>query len=104
MLKEFDENRPHLSDDVREQVELQIKYEGYIKKQQEQIENMRRLENKSMPEDIDYTSVRGLRLEAAEKLNRQKPENLGQASRISGVSPADVSVLAVWIEQKGRLL
>lgn len=103
MLKEFDENRPHLSDEVREQVELQIKYEGYIKKQQEQIENMRRLENKSLPEDIDYTSVRGLRLEAAEKLNRQKPENLGQASRISGVSPADVSVLAVLVEQKGRL-
>lgn len=102
ILKEFDESRPDLSDEVREQVELQIKYEGYIQKQQEQIEIMRKLENKQLPDDVDYFSVRGLRIEASEKLNKQKPENLGQASRISGVSPADVSVLAVWLEQKGR--
>lgn len=101
VLKQFDEQRPVLPPEVREQVELQIKYEGYIQKQMEQIEIMRRLEGKSLPENIDYSEIRGLRLEAAEKLNKQKPENIGQASRISGVSPADVSVLAVWLEQKG---
>lgn len=100
-LTQFDEQRPVLPPEVREQVELQIKYEGYIQKQMEQIEIMRRLEGKSLPENIDYSEIRGLRLEAAEKLNKQKPENIGQASRISGVSPADVSVLAVWLEQKG---
>lgn len=101
ILAEYDFDRPALAPDVREQVELQIKYEGYIKKQQEQIEIMRRLEVKALPEDADYSQIRGLRLEAAEKLNKQKPENISQASRISGVSPADVSVLAVWLEQKG---
>lgn len=101
ILKEFDEQRPDLPFEVREQVELQIKYEGYIEKQMEQIEIMRKLEGKALPDDIDYSEIRGLRLEAAEKLNKQKPENIGQASRISGVSPADVSVLAVWLEQKG---
>jgi tRNA uridine 5-carboxymethylaminomethyl modification enzyme len=101
MLKEFDEQRPELPFEVREQIELQIKYEGYIEKQMEQIEIMRKLEGKALPDNIDYSEIRGLRLEAAEKLNRQKPENIGQASRISGVSPADVSVLAVWLEQKG---
>ena len=101
MLNEFDEQRPELPFEVREQVELQIKYEGYIEKQMEQIEIMRKLEGKALPDDIDYSEIRGLRLEAVEKLNRQKPENIGQASRISGVSPADVSVLAVWLEQKG---
>lgn len=100
-LKGFDEQRPELPFEVREQVELQIKYEGYIQKQMEQIEIMRKLEGKSLPDNIDYSEIRGLRLEAAEKLNKQKPENIGQASRISGVSPADVSVLAVWLEQKG---
>lgn len=101
ILMEFDQQRPELPFEVREQVELQIKYEGYIQKQMEQIEIMRKLEGKALPEDIDYSEIRGLRLEAAEKLNKQKPENIGQASRISGVSPADVSVLAVWLEQKG---
>lgn len=103
ILEKFDKERPDLPSDVKEQVELQIKYEGYIQKQCEQIEIMRRLESKSLPEDIDYSRIRGLRLEAAEKLNKRKPENIGQASRISGVSPADVSVLAVWLEQKGRM-
>lgn len=101
MLIEFDADRPELPDDVREQVDLQVKYEGYIQNQLEQIEIMRRLENKALTEDVDYSLIRGLRLEAAEKLNKHKPQNIGQASRISGVSPADVSVLAVWLEQKG---
>ena len=102
MLKEFDSERPELSFEVKEQVELQIKYEGYIKKQEEQIALMRKMESKKLPEDADYSAIKGLRLEAAEKLNKHKPENIGQASRISGVSPADASVLAVWLEQKGR--
>lgn len=103
MLAEFDNERPKLDFEVREQVELQIKYEGYIAKQMEQIEIMRKMESKKLPSDLDYSSIRGLRLEAIEKLNKQKPENIGQASRISGVSPADASVLAVWLEQQGRL-
>ena len=102
MLKEFDSERQELPFEVKEQVELQIKYEGYIKKQEEQIALMRKMESKKLPEDVDYNTIRGLRLEAAEKLNKHKPENIGQASRISGVSPADASVLAVWLEQKGR--
>lgn len=102
MLEEFDVNRPKLDFEVREQVEVQIKYEGYIPKQLEQIENMRKMESKKLPEDLDYKTVYGLRLEAIEKLNKQKPENIGQASRISGVSPADVSVLMVWLEQQRR--
>lgn len=103
MLAEFDTERPELDFEVREQVELQIKYEGYIAKQMEQIEIMRKMESKKLPSDLDYSNIRGLRLEAIEKLNKQKPENIGQASRISGVSPADASVLAVWLEQQGRL-
>ena len=102
MLAEFDTERPELDFEVREQVELQIKYEGYIAKQMEQIEIMRKMESKKLPSDLDYSNIRGLRLEAIEKLNKQKPENIGQASRISGVSPADASVLAVWLEQQGR--
>ncbi|MBE6858025.1 MAG: tRNA uridine-5-carboxymethylaminomethyl(34) synthesis enzyme MnmG [Ruminococcus sp.] len=99
-LKRFDPNRPELSDEVCEQVELEIKYEGYISKQLAQIEQMRRFENKKMPENTDYSRIRGLRLEAAEKLNRVKPLSLGQASRISGVSPADINLLAVWLHQE----
>lgn len=96
MLAPYDAQRPALSNVIGEQVEIQIKYEGYIEKQMAQIERMRKLEEKKLPEDIDYTTIRGLRLEAAEKLNAHRPANLGQASRISGVSPADVSVLMVW--------
>ncbi len=92
-----DPERPDLPYDVCEQVELQIKYKGYIDRQFAQVEQMRRLENKSLPVDIDYRDVYGLRLEAVEKLNRIKPVSLGQASRISGVSPADISMLAVWL-------
>lgn len=99
-LKRFDPNRPELSDEVCEQVELEIKYEGYISKQLAQIDQMRKLEDKKMPENTDYSRIRGLRLEAAEKLNRVKPLSLGQASRISGVSPADINLLAVWLHQE----
>lgn len=100
MLEKFDANRPELSFEVCEQVELQIKYEGYISKQLLQIEQMRKLEQRKLPKDTDYSQIRGLRLEAAEKLNKVKPISIGQASRISGVSPADVSLLIVWLEQR----
>ncbi|MCI6890169.1 MAG: tRNA uridine-5-carboxymethylaminomethyl(34) synthesis enzyme MnmG [Ruminococcus sp.] len=100
MLEKFDVNRPELSFEVCEQVELQIKYEGYISKQLLQIEQMRKLEQRKLPKDTDYSQIRGLRLEAAEKLNKVKPISIGQASRISGVSPADVSLLIVWLEQR----
>ena len=102
MLERFDVNRPSFDNEVREQVEVQIKYEGYIPKQLEQIENMRKMESKMLPDDFDYNNIYGLRLEAIEKLNKQQPRNIGQASRISGVSPADVSVLMVWLEQQRR--
>ncbi len=99
-LAEFDPQRPQLPYDVCEQVELQIKYEGYISKQLQQIEQMRKLEEKKLPKNADYTSVYGLRLEAVEKLNKIQPVSIGQASRISGVSPADVSLLVVWLSQQ----
>ncbi|MBQ7013340.1 MAG: tRNA uridine-5-carboxymethylaminomethyl(34) synthesis enzyme MnmG [Oscillospiraceae bacterium] len=99
MLAPFDADRPSLSPEVQEQVEIQIKYEGYIQRQNLQIEQARKLEEKKLPIDLDYQTVRGLRLEAAEKLNQRKPLSIGQASRISGVSPADITVLHVWLEQ-----
>ena len=99
-LAPFDDSRPDFPDDVREQVELSVKYEGYIKIQLEQIESMRKLESKPLPIDTDYATIRGLRLEAAEKLNRIRPINLGQASRISGVNPADISVLLIWLNSR----
>ena len=102
-LAPYDVSRETLPADVCEQVELQIKYEGYISKQMDQIEQMRKLESKKLPESMDYSRIRGLRLEAAEKLNKIKPVSIGQASRISGVSPADVSMLVVWLHgQKGE--
>ena len=103
LLAPFDKNRPQLDREVTEQVELQIKYDGYIKIQLEQVEAMRRLESKSLPADLDYNTVGSLRLEAVEKLNKIKPLSVGQASRISGVNPADVGVLLVWLEQNRRL-
>ena len=78
-------------------LEIELKYSGYIKIQQEQIEKMRRLEEKKLPADVDYKSIKGLRLEAQEKLNKFRPLNVGQAGRISGVNPADVSVLLIWL-------
>ena len=99
-LAPFDLERPSLPDEVTEQVEIQIKYEGYIQKQLMQVEQMRRLESKQLPEQLDYTRVRGLRLEAIEKLQRVHPYSIGQASRISGVSPADISVLLIYLESR----
>lgn len=97
ILAEFDKARPELSKDVCQKVETEIKYEGYISRQQAQVNEMLRLENKAIPQDIDYNNVYGLRLEAIEKLNKIRPTNIGQASRISGVSPADVSVLLIYL-------
>lgn len=96
----FDINRPELPYDVCEQVELQIKYKGYIEKQMLQIEQAQKLEKKLLPKDTDYSQIHGLRLEAVEKLNKVKPVSIGQASRISGVSPADVSMLIVWLKKE----
>ncbi len=96
----FDINRPQLPFDVCEQVELQIKYKGYIEKQLVQIEQAQKLEKKLLPINMDYSQIHGLRLEAAEKLNKVKPVSIGQASRISGVSPADVSMLIVWLKKE----
>ncbi|MEE1392557.1 MAG: tRNA uridine-5-carboxymethylaminomethyl(34) synthesis enzyme MnmG [Negativibacillus sp.] len=98
-LAPFDLERPELPDEVTEQVEIQIKYEGYIQKQLIQVEQMRRLESRKLPETMNYTQVRGLRLEAIEKLQRVRPHSIGQASRISGVSPADISVLLIYLSQ-----
>ena len=96
-LKEIDTTRPKLSANIFEQIEIEIKYEGYIKRQLAVIEQVRKLEKKILPQDIDYSKVDGLRLEAREKLNKVRPENIGQASRISGVSPADISVLVIYL-------
>ncbi len=100
-LTAVDTDRPTLDALVREQVEVEIKYEGYIRRQQADIDEMRRLENRLLPEDVDYASIVGLRKEAQEKLGKIRPRSIGQASRISGVSPADVSVLIVWLGAKG---
>ncbi|MBQ7039010.1 MAG: tRNA uridine-5-carboxymethylaminomethyl(34) synthesis enzyme MnmG, partial [Clostridia bacterium] len=97
-----DKKREPLSKEVCEQVEIQIKYDGYIKRQLQQIEAFKKMENKKMPEDICYSEIHGLRLEARQKLEKIRPENLGQASRISGVSPADVAVLVIFLEQYRR--
>ena len=94
---------PELADEVRQQVEISITYEGYIQKQLEQVERMEKLEEKLLPEDIDYQQVPSLRDEGREKLEKIRPRSVGQASRISGVSPADVSVLLVWLEQQRRM-
>ena len=99
MLAEFDKERPELPFSVKEKVEVEIKYEGYIARQQAQVNEMLRLEKKLIPEDTDYKNVYGLRLEAVEKLNKVKPANIGQASRISGVSPADISVLLIYLSK-----
>lgn len=99
-LAPFDTERPLLADEVTEQVEIQIKYEGYIQKQLMQVEQMRKLESRLLPENICYEQVRGLRLEAIEKLQRVRPYNIGQASRISGVSPADISVLLIYLSNR----
>ncbi len=93
-----DDDRPDLPKEVFEQVEIMVKYEGYIARQEQQIKEMRRIECKKIPDDIDYKSLKGLRLEAVEKLSKIRPENLGQASRISGVNPADIAALNIILE------
>lgn len=99
-LKTVDAGRPDYPDAVFENVEIELKYLGYIKRQRADIAEMRRIENKILPKNMDYSIITGLRLEAKEKLNRIRPENVGQASRISGVSPADISVLLIWLSAR----
>lgn len=101
-LAPVDTDRPDLPREIFEQVEIAVKYEGYIKKQIDAVERMRRLENKLLPSDVDYGDIIGLRLEAREKLNAVRPLNIGQASRISGVSPADVNVLMIYLAKKAH--
>ena len=100
-LAPFDTERPDLPPEIFEQVEIELKYEGYIKRQQAQINEMRRLEVKLLPKDIDYNAIDGLRLEAREKLSKIRPHSVGQASRISGVSPPDISVLLIYLAKMG---
>ena len=98
-LAPIDEERPKLTKQEKEEVEIQIKYEGYIKMQEAQVERFKKLETKILPENIDYENIKGISLEARQKLNKFKPRSIGQASRISGVSPADISVLLVYLQQ-----
>jgi len=97
----LDGGAPELIDAVREQVEISIKYDGYIKRQQRQLEELVRMENHIIPDDIDYSSLQGLRIEARQKLSDVKPRSLGQATRISGVSPADAAALMVYLKNPG---
>ena len=99
LLDEIDEAREELPKDIKDEVEIMVKYEGYIKMQEEQVVNFKKLEKKLLPEDINYDDVKGIRIEARQKLNKFRPHSIGQASRISGVSPADISVLLVYLEQ-----
>ena len=99
-LKEIDKNRPNLDLQVTREVEIMIKYEGYINLEEKQVENFKKLEKKLLSENIDYNEIKGLRLEARQKLNKIKPYSIGQASRISGVSPADISVLLIYLQTK----
>ena len=99
-LEAIDENRPKLREQVREEVEIQVKYDGYIKMQEAQVEKFKKMEKKLLSEDINYEEIKGISLEARQKLNKHKPHSIGQASRISGVSPADISVLLVYLQTK----
>ena len=101
-LEEIDEDRPKLGEQVREEVEIQVKYDGYIKLQEAQVEKFKKMEKKFLPEDLDYEQIKGISLEARQKLNKHKPHSIGQASRISGVSPADISVLLVYLQTKNN--
>ena len=102
LIKELDKDRKELPYDVIEQVNINIKYNGYIERQKKQVKNFKKLENKKIPEDFDYKKVKSLRIEAVQKLEFYRPINIGQASRISGVSPADISVLLIYMEQMNR--
>ncbi len=99
-VRELDPEYKELSEDIVNQINIEIKYEGYIKRQEKQVENFKRVEVRKLPEDIDYSTIQGLRLEAQQKLNKFKPMSIGQASRISGVTPADISVLLIYLSQK----
>ena len=101
-LEPFDPNWPNLPADIAEQVEISVKYEGYIQRQQRQVEDFERMEQRLLPPELDFHAIQGLRLEAREKLSEVRPANLGQASRISGVSPADMAALMIWLEHRGR--
>ena len=101
-LAPFDENRPSLSPEIREEVEIQVKYAGYIQRQLRQVEQFRKEEDRALPPDIDYQQITGLRLEARQKLSAIRPLNLGQASRVSGVSPADLAVLMIYLELREK--
>lgn len=101
-LSEIDNDRPLLSKAEAQEVEIQVKYEGYIKMQEEQVEKFKKLEDKHLSDEINYDDIKGLRIEARQKLNKVKPQSIGQASRISGVSPADISVLLIYLEQQKR--
>src|SRR5699024_9399592 len=103
IVKVFDPNRKELRADIVEEVEIEIKYAGYIKKQGIQINQFKKLEKKKLDINMDYKKISGLRLEAQEKLNQIKPESIGQASRITGVSPADINVLLIHLEQLRRM-
>ena len=96
----FDESRPELPRSVTEEVEIQIKYAGYLARQEKQVEEFKKEESRRLPEDIDYHAIAGLRLEAQEKLSQIRPMSIGQAGRISGVSPADIAVLLIYLEQR----
>ena len=99
-LAPVDKTRPSLPDGVTEQVEISLKYEGYIRRQMSAVEEFKKLESRRLPADLDYTTVKGLRLEAQQKLNKFRPASIGQASRISGVNPADVTVLLIWFDRR----
>ena len=101
-LLPFDPGRPELNRSIGVETEIGIKYEGYIKRQQKQAEEFRRLEQRPLPADLDYLHIDSLRLEARQKLEKVRPENFGQASRISGVNPADMAALMIWLEKEGR--
>ena len=98
-MAEFDENRKPIPEDVIEQININLKYDGYIKRQLRQVEQFKKMEKKKLSDNIDYSQINGLRNEAKQKLNMYKPVSIGQASRISGVSPADISVLLIHLEQ-----
>lgn len=102
MLEKIDQERPKLTKQEQEEVEIQIKYEGYIKLQEAQVEKFKKLETKLLDENLDYEKIKGISLEGRQKLNKFKPHSIGQASRISGVSPADISVLLVYLQQKNK--
>ncbi|MDD3139112.1 MAG: tRNA uridine-5-carboxymethylaminomethyl(34) synthesis enzyme MnmG, partial [Lachnospiraceae bacterium] len=103
ILSEIDKERPVLTEDVIEQVNINIKYDGYIKRQLKQVEQFKKIEGKKIPRDLDYNDINSLRKEARQKLISFQPVSVGQASRISGVSPADISVLLVYLEHYNRV-